>query len=47
VIWRDRREATEFDLRCRLADALPMPGWQDQIVARPADESGEANVHAA
>jgi hypothetical protein len=47
VIWRDRREATEFDLRCRLADALPMPGWQDQIVARPAGESGEANVHAA
>jgi hypothetical protein len=25
---------------------MPMPGWQDQIVARPDGESGEANVHA-
>jgi hypothetical protein len=24
-----------------------VPGWQDQIVARPDGESGEANVHAA
>ena len=26
---------------------MPVPGWQDQIVARPDGESGEANVHAA
>jgi hypothetical protein len=25
---------------------MPMPGWQDQIVARPDGESGKANVHA-
>lgn len=25
---------------------MPVPGWQDQIVARPDGESGEANVHA-
>jgi hypothetical protein len=33
--------------RRRLADALPVPGWQDEIVAWPDGESGEANVHAA
>jgi hypothetical protein len=37
----------EFDRRRRLADAMPVPGWQDQIVARPDGGSGEANVHAA
>jgi hypothetical protein len=26
---------------------MPVPGWQDQIVARPDGESAEANVHAA
>ncbi len=26
---------------------MPVPGWQDQIVARPGGEPGEANVHAA
>jgi hypothetical protein len=26
---------------------MPVPGWQDQIVARPVSESGEANAHAA
>jgi hypothetical protein len=26
---------------------MPVPGWQDQAVARPGGESGEANVHAA
>lgn len=26
---------------------MPVPGWQDQIVARPDGGSGEANVHAA
>ncbi len=26
---------------------MPVPGWQDQIVARPDGASGEANVHAA
>jgi hypothetical protein len=26
---------------------MPVLGWQDQIVARPGGESGEANVHAA
>jgi len=25
---------------------MPVPGWQDQIVARPDGKSGEANVHA-
>jgi hypothetical protein len=28
-------------------DAMPVPGWQDQAVARADGESGEANVHAA
>jgi hypothetical protein len=26
---------------------MPVPGWQDQIVARPDGGSGDANVHAA
>ncbi len=26
--------------------AMPVPGWQDQTVARPDGEPGEANVHA-
>jgi hypothetical protein len=26
---------------------MPVPGWQDQTVARPDGEPGEANVHAA
>jgi hypothetical protein len=52
MIWRsfragDRSGGPEFDVRRRLADAMPVPGWQDQIVARPDGESGEANAHAA
>jgi hypothetical protein len=38
---------TQIDLRRRLADAMPAPGWQDQAVARLVGESGAANVHAA
>ena len=38
---------TQIDLRRRLADAMPVPGWQDQTVARPNGASGAANVHAA
>jgi hypothetical protein len=37
----------EFDLRRRPAGAVPVPGWQDQIVARPDRGSGAANAHAA
>jgi hypothetical protein len=33
-------------LRRRLADAMAVPGWQDQTVARPDGESGIASVHA-
>jgi hypothetical protein len=39
--------STQIDLRRRLADTMPVPGWQDQTVARPDGESDEANVHAA
>jgi hypothetical protein len=38
---------TAFDLRRQIVDAMPVPGWQDQVVARPDGESREANVHAA
>ena len=37
---------TQIGLRRRLADAMPVPGWQDQTMARPDGESGTANVHA-
>jgi hypothetical protein len=36
-----------FDLRRQIVDTTPMPGWQDQVVARPDGQSLEANVHAA
>jgi len=37
----------EFDPGRWLADAMSVPGWQDQIVARPDGGSGAGNAHAA